>query len=90
MAEIRLKKRYKYVGDVFQELVEHAGFQPEVAVALLNDIPDADVAPRAEVAREIFEEMDKFFTADKLGLFTYRYYKYVIKELEKQYTEGKK
>ena len=55
MAEIKLQKRYKYAGDIFQGLVENAGFQPEVAAALLNDIPDADVVPRAEFDRVVRE-----------------------------------
>lgn len=73
MAEIRLKKRYKYAGDVFQELVEHAGFQPEVAAALLNDIPDADVAPREEVDEIIYklECLLCHATGSKLSKHTY-------------------
>ena len=42
--------------------------------------PTADVAPKSEVAREIFEEIDKTVFAD-MDFF---------KELKKKYTEGKK
>ena len=42
MAEIKLKKRYKYVGDIFQKLID-IGFDIETATAFLNNIKDADV-----------------------------------------------
>ena len=83
MAEIKLQKRYKYAGDVFQELVEHAGFQPEVAAALLNDIPDADVAPRAEVEK-IFEEIEDVI--NNIGYFD----ELDFEALKKKYAEGQK
>ena len=44
--EIKLEKRYKYVGDVFNALVEKAEFPIEVATDLLNGIKDADVVER--------------------------------------------
>ena len=42
MAEIKLKKRYKYVGDIFQKLIG-IGFSVETATAFLNEVEDADV-----------------------------------------------
>ena len=42
MAEIKLKKRYKYVGDIFQKLID-IGFEIETATDFLNNIKDADV-----------------------------------------------
>ena len=42
MAEIKLKKRYKYVGDIFQKLIG-IGFNVETATAFLNEVKDADV-----------------------------------------------
>lgn len=42
MAEIKLKKRIKYAGDVFKALVEKGWF-PGDAIELLQTIQDADV-----------------------------------------------
>ena len=42
MPEIKLKKRYKAAGDVFNALLA-VGFDPETASSFLNDINDADV-----------------------------------------------
>lgn len=42
MPELKLKKRYKAAGDVFNALLA-VGFDPETASAFLNDINDADV-----------------------------------------------
>jgi hypothetical protein len=46
---------------------------------LLDEEPTADVAPKSEVAREIFEEIEKTVFAD-MDFF---------KELKKKYTEEK-
>ena len=51
---------------------------------LMVEAPIADVAPRAEVAREIFEEIDKM-CIDTFGNFNHR----VFSELKKKYTEEK-
>ena len=40
MAEIKLIKRMKYAGDVYNALVTKAGFYPDEAAAFLNKIPD--------------------------------------------------
>ena len=42
MVEIKLKKRYKYVGDIFQKLIG-IGFNVETATDFLNNIKDAEV-----------------------------------------------
>ena len=42
MAEIKLNKRYKYAGDIFQKLVD-VGLDIEAATAFLNEVKDADV-----------------------------------------------
>ena len=42
MAEIKLKKRYKYAGDIFRKLVG-IGFDIETATTFLNEVEDADV-----------------------------------------------
>lgn len=44
MAEIGLKKRVKFAGDVHTELLK-AGWDLETATLFVNNIPDADVAP---------------------------------------------
>lgn len=42
--EIKLKKRFKYAGDVYAELLKNA-FTPSYASELIDKVPDADVAP---------------------------------------------
>ena len=42
MVEIKLNKRYKYAGDIFQKLID-IGFDIETATDFLNNIKDADV-----------------------------------------------
>ena len=42
MAEIKLQKRYKYVGDIYEKLID-IGFDIQTAPIFLNDIKDADV-----------------------------------------------
>ena len=42
MAEIKLKKRYKYAGDIFQKLVDVV-LDIEAATDFLNEVEDADV-----------------------------------------------
>ena len=42
MVEIKLNKRYKYAGDIFQRLVD-VGLDIEAATAFLNEVEDADV-----------------------------------------------
>lgn len=56
MPEIKLKKRYKYVGDIYPKLLE-IGFDNETAQNFLNDIKDADVEPKSEVDR-LTQELD--------------------------------
>ena len=47
MAEIKLNKRYKYAGDIFQKLIG-IGFNVETATAFLNEVADADVEENKE------------------------------------------
>ena len=42
MAEIKLKKRYKYAGDIFQKLIG-IRFNVEAATDFLNEVEDANV-----------------------------------------------
>ena len=51
---------------------------------LINDAFTEDVAPRAEVAREIFEELDKNIFNHIPDLHTFEIYT----DLKKKYTEG--
>ena len=44
MAEIKLKKKYKYAGDIFRKLID-IGFDIETATAFLNEVADADIVP---------------------------------------------
>jgi aspartate oxidase len=91
MSEIKLQKRYKYAGDIMPKLLD-IGFDLETASDFLNSIPDADVAPRAEVAREIFEEIEKYMM-DSVDV-THTAYKTIgtstFAILKKKYTEGQK
>ena len=60
------------------------GKQTVMAVDDLHYLPTADVAPRAEVAREIFEELDKNIFNHIPDLHTFEIYT----DLKKKYTEG--
>ena len=44
MAKIKLNKKYKYAGDIFQKLID-IGFDIETATVFLNEVADADVVP---------------------------------------------
>ena len=70
------------------------------AMSFIDDFPEADVAPRAEVAREIFKEIEELFRQHKEGgyyldgaWFPERldlYTEDAFAELKKKYTEGQK
>lgn len=55
----------------------------------INSIRTADVAPRAEVAREIFEEIENSDSLIIAGLKHYIICERELAELKKKYTEGK-
>ena len=73
----------------------------DCAIADIDDQPTADVAPRAEVAREIFEEIEKIIEKHHSECYEYEdgdecdtaitYISYLsvdIDDLKKKYTEG--
>ena len=72
----------------------------ECAIADIDDQPTADVVPRAEVAREIFEEIEELFRQHKEGGYYLNgawfperldlYTEDAFAELKKKYTEGQK
>ena len=57
---------------------------------IAEEFPTADVAPRAEVAREIFEEVDKAIKEHSQGYCCDWYLYELIDKLKKKYTEDKK
>ena len=60
MAEIKLKKRYKYAGDIFPKLID-IGFDIETATDFLNKIKDADVVEvvRCKDCKRCYEKRTK-------------------------------
>ena len=67
-------------------------FNYEHCLKMIEDTPTADVAPRAEVAREIFEELEKYMMGyvdvthtayQTIGTSTFAI-------LKRKYTEGEK
>ena len=60
MAEIKLKKRYKYAGDIFPKLID-IGFDIEMATDFLNNIKDADVVEvvRCKDCKRCYEKRTK-------------------------------
>lgn len=60
-------------------------FTYEHCLKVIEDTPTADVAPRAEVAREIFGEIEKLHLHITNDFDLRRY-----EELKKKYTEGEK
>lgn len=98
MAELKLQKRYKYAGDIMPKLLD-IGFDLETASDFLNSIPDADVAPRAEVVREIIEDVATLIEAHWSEIQHGVYWlvcgrciplRELLKTVEKKYTEGQK
>lgn len=80
-------ERYIAEANVYK-LVEPMG-TARVHCSQIDELPRADVVPRNEIARELFEEIDQlferfyndpFYTSGDLG--------YDIDELKKKYTEG--
>ncbi len=64
---------------------------PNVVNMIIDRIPTADVAPRADVAREIFGEIDSLF--EKFyndPLYSCGELGYDIEELKQKYTEEQK
>ena len=61
------------------------------AIYAIRDVPTADVVPKSEVAREIFEEIEKNECHDISGKTTmYMLFAEEFAELKKKYTEDKK
>ena len=60
MAEIKLNKRYKYAGDIFQKLIG-IGFDVETATAFLNEVEDANVVEvvRCKDCKRCYEKRTK-------------------------------
>ena len=60
MAEIKLNKRYKYAGDIFQKLID-IGFDIETATDFLNNIKDAEVVEvvRCRDCKRCYEKRTK-------------------------------
>ena len=64
-------------------------------ITALHRTPTADVVPRAEVAREIFEEIEKAHDecigvdiTTRIGYFQQTKFEHKLAELKKKYTEG--
>lgn len=67
-------------------ITKHITFSDSVSIYdTIANIPAADVAPKSEVAREIFAEIEKYLTPEHLGFFTYRYFSKVLAILKKKY-----
>ena len=61
-----------------------------VVIDLLNNMPTADVVPKTEFAREIFEEIEKLCDAHLYWNNCSIIQRDDIAELKKKYTEGEK
>ena len=100
------KKSYTYAAIGDDDLAvkySHGQFCYLNAMERVKDAPTADVAPRAEVAREIFEEIDKIIEKHHSECYEYEdgdecdtaitYISYLsvdIADLKNKYTEGLK
>ena len=60
MDEIKLNKRCKYAGDIFQKLID-IGFDIETATDFLNEVEDADVVEvvRCKDCKRCYEKRTK-------------------------------
>lgn len=85
MAEIKLQKRYKYAGDIMPKLLD-IGFDLETANDFLNSIPDADVAPRAEIIEEYRKKV--YAKMEKYTVFGREYIQRIMREVEKEMNGG--
>lgn len=79
-----MQKRYDEICDTYGHHDLYASGYDD-AVDAVDNSPAADVAPRAEVAREIFGEIEKLHLhiTNEFDLSRYE-------ELKKKYTEGQK
>ena len=59
------------------------------AIYAIRDVPTADVAPKSEVAGEIFEEIDELIFQHGRGDLADKYFYLAMDELKKKYTEEK-
>ena len=83
---------------VFPNMGQDGFFLREMVLTILDGQPTADVAPKSEVAREIFAEierlLDNYHSACLPAgeIYAYTYYEgglgEAIAELKKKYTEG--
>lgn len=85
-----LKEELEFDSPMYNE-VENKWLNKGLRIAI-NDVKrfsTADVAPRAEVAREIFEDIDKAIKEHSQGYCCDWYLYELIDKLKKKYTEGK-
>ena len=78
--------RYIDADALKRKLIDEKGFFPAIVADALDEMPYADVVPRAEVTKEIFAEIENLCGTNGYHLITT-----VAKfnELKKKYTEGK-
>ncbi len=87
--------------EAFKQKLIEKGFFPAIVQRALEEMPSEDVAPKSEVAREIFEEIEKiidnntyksYLPNSSLWCKEYRSNQIIVElaELKKKYTEGEK
>ena len=67
MAEIKLNRRHVYVGDVYRELTQNAGFDHDTAIMFLDNLPTADVQ---KVRHGEWKQCDDWFVCTNCGKIT--------------------
>ena len=85
--EYRISRTMSMYGDM--DLLMEWRNGVECAMNKLNELPPADVVPKSEVAREIFEEIEKYWIKSDILPDCVRLVDLdKIAELKNKYTEG--
>ena len=84
-AEYKKTRELIYQGETHLDNIAE-GFSE--AGKVIDGMPTADVAPRSEIAKEIFEEIDEVIKEHSQGYCCDWYLYELIAELKKKYTKG--
>ena len=79
--------RYADIDELLNNLPDDLPYKASVKRVLIQ-APTADVVPKSEVAREIFEEIDELDIQLNNGDLDIKYFSSAVAKLKKKYTES--